>query len=267
MTTISAPTPTFSSDRLRVTTKRAVRSEWIKLRTMRSSWITAGAVTVVVAAFGIVAASTTRSADLTAAKAFSVTLGGAGLAVLLVGALGALVGAREFGSGMIRTTAAALPRRSRIVLAKSVALTALLAPAVALGVLTAAVVGSSVQRSAGITTLALTDPLALRAMGGNVVYLVGIALIGMAVGIVLRSVAGSVASVIGVVLVLPSILAAVLPSSWDGVLDALPAAAGDALTTITGGAPMSPSAGLVDFLAWVVLALAGAAAVLTRRDI
>jgi len=168
---------------------------------------------------------------------------------------------------MIRTTAAAVPRRSRIVLAKSIALTVLLAPAVAVGIVVAAVVGSSVQRSAGIATLSLTDPLALRAMIGNVVYLVGIALIGMAVGIMLRSVAGAVASVIGAVLVLPSILVALLPSSWDGVLDTLPASAGDALTTITGGASMSPSAGLVDFLAWVAVALAAAAAVLARRDV
>ncbi|MEN0130750.1 MAG: hypothetical protein AAGC49_15025 [Brevundimonas sp.] len=268
MTALSAPAPTFSSANLRVTTGRAVRSEWIKLRTLRSTWLTLGSVVVTLAGFGIIAALATRSgADMTAAEAFSVTVGGTGLAVLIVGALGALVGAREHGSGMIRTTAAAVPRRSRIVLAKSVALTALLAPAVALGVGIAAVVGTSIQRSAGVATLALSDPLALRAMIGSVVYLVGIALIGMAVGVLLRSVAGSVASVVGVVIVLPSILAALVPASWAGVLDALPAAAGDAFTTITGGGSMSPTAGLVDFLAWVALALAAAATVLTKRDV
>ncbi|ROS31094.1 ABC transporter permease [Cellulomonas sp. PhB150] len=266
MTALSAPAPTFSSARIRVTTGRVVRSEWIKLRTLRSTWVTLGAAVAVLAAFGIIAATST-TAGTTAPEAFSVTVGGTGLAVMFVGALGALVGAREYGSGMIRTTAAAVPRRSRIVVGKGVALTALLAPAAAIGVLLPAGVGSAVQRSHGVPTLALTDPLALRAMLGVVVYLVGIALIGMAVGMILRSVAGSVATVIGLVLVLPPILAALLPAAWSTVLDALPASAGEAFATITGDAAMSPSAGLGAFLAWVVLALGAAVAVLNRRDV
>ena len=196
-------------------------------------------------------------------------LGGTGLAILVVGALGALVGAREHASGMVRTTLAAVPDRPRVLLAKAAALTALLVPAATLGLALSAVVGSAYLRSTGIPTLALTDPLALRALAGSVVYLVGVGLIGMAVGVLLRTVAGAVATVMGVVLLLPQILSVLLPQSWAHLLELLPSAAGQAITSISplgADSTLSPGAGLATFLAWVVAALAAAALVLTHRD-
>jgi ABC-type transport system involved in multi-copper enzyme maturation permease subunit len=267
----TAVTPPFDRSALRLTPARAVRAEWIKLTTLRSTWVTLAAIVLAIAGIGVIASATFSSsapAGVTAAESFAVTLGGSALAVLVVGALGATVGAREHQSGMIRTTVAAVPHRTTVVLAKAAALTALLVPAVVVGVVTSVVVGGSILRGVHVPTLALTDPLALRAMGGTVVYLAGVGLIGLAVGILLRSVAGAVATVIGVVLLLPAILGAMLPASWDRVLELLPSQAGEALTTVTAPAAgsLSAGAGLADFLAWVVVALAAASLVLTRRD-
>jgi ABC-2 type transport system permease protein len=260
--------PTLDRADLRLTTGRAIRSEWLKLTTLRSTWITAGALVLVLAALGILSAATVPAGAVTTpADSFPALLGGMGLAVLLVGALGALVGAREHASGMIRTTVAAVPGRTRVLLAKATALTLLLVPAVALGVGISAVVGSASLRAGGIPTLALTDPLALRALGGSVVYLVCVGLIGLAVGVLLRNVAGAVATVVGVVLLLPQILTALLPSSWADVLELLPSSAGQAMSAVTGSAvTLTPGAGLAVFLAWVVAALTAAALVLSRRD-
>ena len=272
MSTVTLTTPIFDRGTLRLTTRRAVRSEWIKLTTLRTTWITLGSVTLVLSAFGIISSAVVaRSATtgMTAASSFTTTFGGTGLAVLVVGALGALVGAREHTSGMIRTTVAAVPRRPLLLTAKAATLAGMLAVFSTVGVVVAAVVGTGLLRSGGVPTLALSDPLALRAMLGSVVYLVCIALIGMAVGLMLRSVAGSVATVVGVVMVLPSLAAALLPASWDGVLEVMPAAAGEAFMTVDPGtvASLSPIAGLADFVGWVVLALAAAALVLRRRDV
>ena len=261
--------PFLDARDLRLTTNRAVRSEWLKLATLRSTWFTTGALVLVLAVLGILSAASVPSAAVTGpADTFPALLGGTGLAVLVVGGLGALVGAREHASGMIRTTLAAVPDRPRVLLAKATALVTLLAPATALGYAIAAVVGSAYLRSTGIPTLALTDPLALRALAGSVVYLVGVGLIGMAVGVLLRTVAGAVATVVGVVLLLPQILTALLPESWAHLLELLPSSAGQAITSLTAGtgSTLTPGAGLATFLAWVVAALAAAALVLTRRD-
>jgi ABC-type transport system involved in multi-copper enzyme maturation permease subunit len=154
------------------------------------------------------------------------------------------------------------------VLAKAAALLTLLVPAVVLAVVASAVVGTALLRGGHVPTLALTDPLALRAMGGTVVYLAGIGLIGLAVGTLLRSVAGAVATVVGVVILLPPILEVMLPATWDRVLELLPSQAGVALMAVTPPAAgsLSAGAGLADFVAWVVVALAAAALVTTRRD-
>jgi len=267
----AAAVPRFDRSQLRLTPTRAVRSEWLKLTTLRSTWFTLASIVVLTAGVGVIASATYSSsapAGATAAESFAVTIGGGSLAVLVVGALGALVGAREYQSGLIRTTIAAVPHRTTVVLAKTAALAALLVPAVAVGVVTSAVVGGTMLRGVHVPTLALTDPLALRAMAGTVVYLTGIGLIGLAVGILLRSVAGAVATVIGVVLLLPPIAAAMLPASWDRVLELLPSQAGEALAAVTAPAAgsLSAGAGLADFLAWVVVALAAASLVLSRRD-
>lgn len=59
---------------------------------------------------------------------------GANLAVLVFGVLGVLVGAREYASGRIRTTLAAVPHRLPALWAKLIALSAIVVPVAVLGV-------------------------------------------------------------------------------------------------------------------------------------
>ena len=71
----------------------------------------------------------------------STVLTGADFAVLLVGVLGALAGAREYGSRMISATIAAVPRRWQVVVSKVVVLTGVVLPTALIGVLAAFGVG------------------------------------------------------------------------------------------------------------------------------
>ena len=251
-----------------VTVTRAVRSEWIKLTSLRSTWITAAALVVTVIAISVIATATTTAApgDATAAQLLGLSLSGTMFAVLIAGALGAVVGAREHASGMIRTTLAAVPRRGTALLSKSVALAGIVVPALVVAYVGAVLAGNAALSDRGLPTTALTDPLTLRLVGGAVLYLTSITLIGLALGSVLRSVAGAVAGIAGLVLVLPIVAGLLVPDSWAGALDALPSTARDAVTTVTTGGALTPLAGAADLVAWVVVALGVAALLLRRRD-
>ena len=76
-------------------------------------------------------------------------------------------------------------------------------------------------------------------------YLASVSLIGLGLGILLRSVAASIATLVGVVLILPPIAAAVLPDSWNAVLQYLPTNAAAAFTAVTAHGVNSERSGWV----------------------
>ena len=152
----------------------------------------------------------------------STVLTGADFAVLLVGVLGALTGASEYGSRMILATIAAVPRRWQIVVSKVIVLTVVVLPTALIGVLAAFGVGMGILSAGDGATVALTDDGVLRSVLGMAGYLTAIALIGLGLGILLRSAAGSIGVLIGGVIVLPTLAAALLPASLDSVLKFLP---------------------------------------------
>jgi ABC-2 type transport system permease protein len=82
--------------------------EWIKLRSLRSTWWTLGITGASAIGFGIVVGLNTKNAggDLT-----NNTLSGVIVGLLLMGVLGVLVATSEYTSGLIQSTLAAAPRR------------------------------------------------------------------------------------------------------------------------------------------------------------
>ena len=190
-------------------------------------------------------------------------------AVLLVGVLGALAGASEYGSRMISATIAAVPRRWQVVVSKAVVLTGVVLPTALIAVLATFGVGMGILSAGDGATVALTDDGVLRSVLGMAGYLTAIALIGLGLGILLRSVASSIGVLIGGVMVLPTIAGALLPASLDSVLKFLPSSAGAAFTTVTGAGDevLSPTAGALVLAAWVALTLGAAILAITRRDV
>ena len=88
--------------------RHVARMEWIKLRTLRSTWWTLAITAAGGAAMAVVIGLNTisKSADLT-----NNVLAGVVPGLLLIGVLGVLVMTSEYTSGMIRATLAAAPRR------------------------------------------------------------------------------------------------------------------------------------------------------------
>ena len=174
----------------RQTLGRAIRSEWVKLRTLRSTWIGMGAVVFLLVGLGAIAAAVSTGSVTTPEEGggfgngdpLSTVLLGADFAVLLVGVLGALAGAREYGSRMIMATIAAVPRRWQVVVSKVIVLTVVVLPTALIGVLAAFGVGMGILSAGDGATVALTDDGVLRSVLGMAGYLTAIALMGLGLG-------------------------------------------------------------------------------------
>lgn len=196
-------------------------------------------------------------------------LTGANLGVLLVGVLGCLAGAREYGSRMITATVAASPSRWPVVVAKAGVLAALVLPAALLGVLGAYALGMAVLSAGDAATVSLSGDRVLRTVVGMAGYLTAIALLGLGLGVLLRSVAASIGTLVGAVLILPALAGALLPDSWDVVLQTLPTNAAAAFTAVqaSGAEVLDPVAGALTLAGWVVAALLAAIVSIRRRDV
>lgn len=253
-----------------------LRSEWLKLRSVRSTTLTLLGGGLLVVGFGILSAAVASGEVATpqggATPDFSPTeiaLNGVGLAQLVLGVLGVLVFTSECSTGMVRSTFAAVPRRLGVLWAKAaVTGTAVLVVTVP-SVLLAFVGAQAVLNAGGEPTALLTDAGVLRAVLGSALYLVGVSVLGVALGALLRSAAAALSALVAGLLIVPGLLGAVLPSSWeDAVLPYLPSSAGASFTTVTtDGSQLSPGAGLAVFTAWVVVLLGAAAWRLRARDV
>jgi ABC-type transport system involved in multi-copper enzyme maturation permease subunit len=281
MSTITTATTTPVDHRTpsaapRLTFGRVLRSEWIKQRTLATTRWTLLGVLVSTVAFGLISAQASTSTvatgqqgpDFAGSSPLLMVLSGANFAVLIVAVLGVLVGAREFSSGMIRSTVAAVPSRLPVLWAKVLAFVGSTAPVVVGAILVAFFGGMSLLGHAGAATVGWSDPGVARAVLGTAAYLVGLGVIGVSLGVVLRSIAGGVATLIGGLLFLPTLASVLLPKSWDAVLKFLPSNAGDSFTSVTPQSDMlSSGAGALVFTAWVVVSLVLAAVALRRRDV
>jgi ABC-type transport system involved in multi-copper enzyme maturation permease subunit len=260
----------------RLTTGRVLRSEWIKQRSLRTTWMTLVGIFTSLVAFGLLAAQITTTSrtpgsqgpDFTGTGPVDTVLSGANFAILIVAVLGVIVGAREFSSGMIRSTVAAVPSRTSVLFGKVAAFVGSLTPVVVVGTLLAFFGGTAILSHAGVTSAGWYDAGVARAVLGTIAYLIGLGVIGVSLGMVLRSIAGGVATLIGGLLFVPTLASALLPSSWDAVLKYLPSNAGLSFSSVTSSPDLlSAGAGGLVFAGWVALSLVLAAVVFRRRDV
>lgn len=274
-TTITRARARSTRPAYRVTAARVLRSEWTKLWSLRSTWITLALGLLFLVGFGVIAAvqynskvhsGQTLDTQWAGSTALSLSLFGINFAELALGVLGVLIVAGEYSTGMIRSTLAAVPRRLPVLWSKAavfgaVALVAGTAGAFATYLIDHAVVSGTPAAQS------ITEAGVLRSLFGAGLYLALVGVVGAALGVLMRSVAGSVAVLIGVLLLIPS-LVSLLPHSWQNdVGPYLPSNAGQAMFALHHDASsLSPTAGLLVFLGWTVLALAGAAYRLARTD-
>lgn len=264
---LQTPTrPSVAPTRGGVTHRRVLNSEWIKLRSLRSTWTSLAATVASFLVFGAVVAVNTRNgtSDGTEDAALSGALQGYVLAELLVGVLGVLFVSSEYGTGMIRSTLAAVPRRSPVLLAKAAVI-----GGVVLVVTAVAALGTflGAQLVLGSQGHSLSDPTALRVVLGTPVYLALVALLGTALGWLLRNTAAGVAVLAGLLLILPVLTQTILGQLGRDIAPYLPSLAGQSfITSEAGTGALGPVAGLAVLAGTVVVALGAAALRLRRVD-
>lgn len=281
MTTVAAPTTRFVRTDARLTFPHLLRSEWIKLVSLRSTvWSV-----VLIVGFGVgisvLFALSMASSDLqnTASVAFTLSTITIGLMLgqIVAAVLGVLAISGEYSTGMIRSTLTAVPARLPVLAAKSIVMFGLVA---AVGLVT--LVGSwaatfPIYAAQGIAT-GLLEPGLLLALLGGAAYLGLTAVFGLGIGAVIRSSAGGVSVVLGVILGL-QILLPILTLGVDWIVDVMPYSftnAGQSMFSLPAdlpagtepqrGAPLEPWLGGLVVLAWTAVSLALASVLLRRRD-
>ncbi|GAA0242267.1 ABC transporter permease [Cryptosporangium japonicum] len=223
----------------------ALRSEWVKLWSLRAPvWAVATAGVAVVAGGMLAAGAAPPGVDPLVAR-----LEGVQYARFAVAVLGVLVATSEYSSGLMRWTFAAVPARWPVLVAKAVVVGGVTALVALVTVPVAVFAGGPGPVSPG-------DAGVLTALGGAVGQLVGIAVFALGTGALVRNAAAGIGIVIGAVAILPGLIGTVSADAARFV----PGRAGEAMMTDT----FWPNAAIL--LAWAAAGLAGAAYLLRRRD-
>jgi ABC-2 type transport system permease protein len=249
----------------RVTFPRLVRSEAIKLFTLRSTWWSLAIAAGLSVGMSTLIASATSGGEM-AVPAINAVLLPTQFTMLVVAILGAIAASGEYSTGMIRSTLTAQPRRGNVLVAKAVvvavavAITIVVTYAITIAV-TAPLVGSPIEWSDPDASVV---PLAF-----GVFSMVCFALLGVGFGFLIRNGAGSIAATVGVLFVLPLVFAlfAVFNDDWRWLTDLaqyLPTNASATLSATGDDVDRWPA--LAAMLAWVAGPLLAGYAVLRGRD-
>jgi hypothetical protein len=251
------------------TATATVHAEWIKVRTLRSTWlVAAGAVALSLVFAAIVATSQVNEWDeMSAAERatfdpISVALVGVLFTTILFGSSSVRSVAAEHSTGMIRTTFSAVPARREVLLVKG-AIAAALAFPVTLAANTAAfLLGQRILSPTG-ESAALGDPGAGRAIVFGALAASATAVLGVGLGGILRRTAAATTAV-SVAILGSQMVSVAVPASARPYL---PGTALQAAVTVRGAdGLLGPVAGLGTLGAYAAAALVGAVVLVGRRD-
>ncbi len=255
-----------------VTQVRVVRSEWTKLRALRSTWWCGLLAVALIVGLGAAIAGSGApykiSAANSAAGGVTLSLVGIVIAQLVLGVLGVLLFSGEYATGMIRATLAVVPSRLPVLWAKLIVLVGLVLPLSLLATVAEFFAATALESSRGGSAISLTDPGVLREVVGASLYLAVIAVIGLALGALLRKTAAGLSVFAAVFFVVP-IVTAYLPHAIKGLVPYLPSNAGGTVWgagKLFGGAQLSPWAGFAVLCGYAVVLTGLAAWRLRRRD-
>jgi len=273
----------------------ALRSEFTKIRSVRSTYWTLIALVVVCVGIGalfswgqterllrvesgtgrfhgVPHAAVAGVAASIKATAASTSLFGLVIGQLIIIVLGALAITSEYSTGMIRTSLSTMPRRGTVFAAKGIVFAAV---ALVVGLVTsflAFFIGQAILSSQHVGTT-LGNPGVLRTVIGGGLFLAVCGLLSFGLGAVLRHTAGAISAGIGLMFVL-WILSNFLPSppsGWFGQADIdkwIPFNAGSAIwqNQAAGVNPFSPWTGFAVFCGYAAIAVIAGLILFRKRD-
>ncbi|TFD30304.1 ABC transporter permease subunit [Cryobacterium cryoconiti] len=251
-----------------------LRSEWIKLWSLRSTVWSFALVIVVSVGMALLIALASRldqsgvAIPPEAQVGYVVTASTVGIffAQMIVAVLGVMSVTGEYSTGMIKSSLTAVPKRLPMLAAKGVVVF-VATYLVGLGSILAAYLMASLVLAQSDISAGLAEPDMLRGLFAGPLFLALIAVFALGMGTVFRSTAGGIATVLGILLVLPIVLG-LIPAEW--ATSASPYLIGNAGPEIVASSGFSEVKegwqNLLIVLGWVAVSSVLAALLLKRRD-
>ena len=258
----------------RQTVARAIASEWIKICSLRSTWVTSFIAIALTVLFGAgISAAVGKSEQYQDMAKDSITAG-LSFGQIVIAVLGALIITGEYSSGQIRSSLAASPRRGRLLVSKAVVLTIV---AFILGSVSVFLSWAISKPFLGEHAGSLTDSHYAGHIWGSGLVFVGIALMALGIGFLLRSTAGTITVIVSILFIISTPLQ-VAAGKWEWInkiIGCLPSTVSEAVsdpfqrTTEWGGQGaqfLSHGQAVAVFAAWAIIPLIAAWFVFSRRD-
>ena len=251
----------------------ACRSEWTKLRTVRSTMWALVFTVISIIGLGVLLSAIVVGhwdhrtlSEITGFDPLLYSFAGLNVAQLSVGVLGVLVMTSEYATGVIRLTFGATPQR-RLLLGAKVLTFSLVVAVVSLISCVAVFFICQAMLASKHAGVSITDPGVLRAVLGGAAKMVLIGVIAVGVGAIVRHTAGAVAVLFAVLLIIPG-LVQLLPQPWNNNITLyLPSSAGAAMSAVVRFPNLlAPGAGFLVLLAYAAATIGVAMALLVRRD-
>ncbi|ELP69297.1 ABC transporter permease [Streptomyces turgidiscabies] len=234
-----------------------LRSEWLKIRTLRSLCGALLAVFAVSTAFSALAGvSSTSDPEF---DPLFMALSGVGPGQIAAIAFGATAVSSEFHGGGLRLSLAAVPRRGRWFAAK---ITAIAVPALLVGLLTGFASLAAARAGLGDAADGLTPGEQARGVVGCGIYLTLMALLAAGLTALLRSGVATLSILIPFILIISFVIGDVA----GGLTDFLPDRAGQVILYETSDSTLGPWTGLAVTALWTATALLAGAWSVRRRD-
>jgi len=271
----------------RLTFLRAVHAEWIKLASLRSSYVILS-----IALLGMVGVGMLRAfsvADMAAGLAVyggpagadqegilkefgifarEVPATGIMVAQFLIASLAVMQIGSEYSTRMITTTLTAVPRRITAVLSKMLVIVAAAFAVGILGALISYAVAQPILQPQDLGYSLTADGVAPSILYAAI-FLALIAVMSLGIGAMLRNNAGGLVATLGILMILP-VIVAILSGVGDGFKDVglfLPTSAGGDMVAIrTSPERLTPVQGGLVVLAWAAVAAGGGLASVKYRD-
>jgi ABC-2 type transport system permease protein len=253
---------------------RVLRSEWTKVKSVRSTvWTLVLAMVVTIGLGALISYFTGTAFDELNAQDRAtfdptfVSFAGMNLGQLAVIAFGVLVVSSEYSTGMIRSSLAAVPQRGTFMASKVLVATVLVA---VVAMATSFATFFLCQALLGDHSTTLGEPKVLRAVIGGGLYMTLMALFSMGIAFVLRSPLLSFSILMPFFFIVSGILGTV--EATRDVAQYLPDQAGSMIMSVIPGSfgtadrAYGPWGGLAIMGAWVVAALLAGYLTLKKRD-
>src|ERR1700735_2223572 len=251
---------TGPADRHRAGLPGTLRSEFTKIRSVRSTYWTLFLLVVAGIAWSVAFCagqashwSGTPAPRLGSAPTQASVVGVALLGQLVIVVLGTLAITSEYSTGMIRTSLTVMPRRGVLYGAKAAVFTAAALVIALLTSFASFFIGQALLTSTHVSAT-LSQPNVLRAVTGAALYVGLCGLFAFGLGAILRSTAGAMTAAYGLLFLVPQ-LAKALPSAWYADLDRW-VPGGGVVNAITGTQVVNNNPHL--FSAWGEFAVFGA---------